>query len=67
MTDLSPLQRFLARVRLGSQNGSKDIRLTIGEALELTATLAQMLTDNYEKPKMQPSQPISIKLDGGAI
>lgn len=66
MIDVKPINRFMAKVKQLSGSKQKDIRITLPEALELTACIAELLASqiNNNKPVSFPS---NIKLDGGKL
>ena len=62
--DLSPLRKFLERVRAASQSGARDIRLTTGEAMELTALIGLVLAERLMQPAAPPEPAV---MDGGSL
>lgn len=65
MIDLKPINRFLAKVRQLADAKQKDIRITLPEAIELTACIAELLASRVgENTNTFPS---TVKLDGGKL
>jgi hypothetical protein len=65
MTDLKPINRFLAKVKQLADAKQKDIRISIPEAIELTACIAELLASKIgENTNTFPS---TLKLDGGKL
>ena len=61
--DITPIQKFLDRVAKMAKL-KQDIRLTVVEALEISACLASLLANNQIKsPEIQQIQKMTI--DGG--
>jgi len=69
LLDISPLQKFLGRVRAASTSGARDIRLTTGEAMELTAVIGQLLAERLTTTQTAEPAPSSkiIIMDGGDL
>lgn len=65
MTDLKPINRFMAKVKQLSESKQKDMRITVPEALELTACIAELLASRIGNNTN--SLPPTIKLDGGKL
>lgn len=63
MTDITPIQKFLDRVAKMAKL-KQDIRLTITEALEISAALASLLSANQIKTT-ETQQIQRIVIDGG--
>ena len=60
--DTAPIQRFMARVRQAAGGSVRDIRLTIPEATELAANIAQVLASQSSATATRPAPP---HMDGG--
>lgn len=68
MIDTGPIQRFLLKVRQANTANARDIRLTLSEATELTAALAQVLAAQASRPVASSPQPAArMVLDGGTL
>jgi hypothetical protein len=65
MNDIEPIQRFMTRVRAASASGSKDIRLTTNEALELVSTLAFVLAGQVAKSSTPKT--VNVTMGGGTF
>ena len=64
--DTSAIQRFVQRVTKMAQLKQADIRLTLAEASELSASLAMLLAHKFsEQPSGQTIQ--SYNIDGGGL
>lgn len=68
----SPVVRFSQRVRAASNRGSKDVSLSIAEAVELSTAIttmsareAELLADIVELQKRLLDGPTEIHMDGG--
>lgn len=61
--DISTIERFLARVKRGSQARSKDLRLEFSEAVALAAEISLLLA----RVTQQPMEPAIVAMDGGRL
>jgi hypothetical protein len=64
--DVKPINRFMAKVKQLADSKQKDMRITIPEAIELTACIAELLALQVNNNKTN-SFPSTIKLDGGKL
>ena len=65
--DLTPLDKFLAKVKDASRQGLKEVRLDTRDAIEITTLLTQILLKQQitaVKKEAVPTAPVS-PLDGG--
>ena len=70
MTEVTyqPIDRFIARVRRASVTGGKSINLSIEEATELTAAMAQILLQRVVEESRTPvDEVIEVQVHGGGF
>ena len=66
MTD--PISKFMNRVQAAQQGRSKDVRLSIEEAHELTTAIGELLAIKLQAVKLNTSPDvIEVKVDGGSF
>jgi len=70
----SPITKFAQRVRAASNRGSKDVVLTLAEAIELSTSLValqakenKLLEDIVELQRRALDGPTQIEMDGGSF
>jgi hypothetical protein len=63
--DLKPINRFINKVKQLSDSKQKDIRITIPEAIELTACITELLLTKFTEEKK--SLPPTVNFDGGKL
>lgn len=66
--------RFVAKVQSANNRKSKDVLLSIQEAIDLSAAMTQLLaqqnallTDIVELQKRVASGPVEVRMDGGGF
>lgn len=66
MTD--PISKFMGRVKAAQQGRSKDVRLSIDEAQELTTAIGELLAIKLQMVKAEkPAETMEIEVDGGTF
>ena len=65
MPDLTPITRFMNKVKQLSNSNNKDVRISISEALELTACITELLATKITDTK--PATLSTVALDGGSL
>lgn len=61
-----PIVKFMGRVKAAQQGRSKDVRLSIDEAQELTTAIGELLAIKLQNVKAEKApDTIEIKVDGG--
>jgi hypothetical protein len=65
--DLTPLDKFLAKVKDASRQGLKEVRLDTRDAIEITTLLAQILLKQQIATVTKEVGPTSLskQMDGG--
>lgn len=61
------IDKFLARVRKASVSGGKSINLTIEEATDLTAAMAQVLLRNQSPGVVTSTEVTEVEIQGGSF
>ena len=63
--DLSPLDKFLAKVKDANRQGLKEVRLDTRDAVEISTLLAQILLNQQIMPMVAKETTSMAPLDGG--
>lgn len=63
--DLKPINRFMSRVKQLSDTKHPDMRIPLSEAIELAASIAELLTEQISNKTTVTN--IKIKADGGKL
>jgi len=62
-----PLEAFMARVRTMAQSRSRELRMTSDEAVELSASLSQVLARLVATYAANDGQVLDVEIDGGTF
>lgn len=64
-----PISRFMNRVKVAAQSGSKDVRISVTDAQELTAAIGELLAERVKQLEAAPkaNETITISVDGGGF
>ena len=63
-----PLKRFVSRIKSAAHAGTREVRLPIGEANELTACIAELLIEALGRKQGEAEAiDMQISVDGGAL